>query len=61
MTRNIGNLDRGLRVLVAVIAVIAALLVGAGSVVGIVLIVVALCPLYKVLHLNTRSGKALPR
>jgi Protein of unknown function (DUF2892) len=64
MKRNVGNLDRWLRVLViAPVAVILAFVVGAGSILGIVLFAVAAimlvtglagsCPLYSVFRINT--------
>jgi hypothetical protein len=67
MTKNMINLDRGLRALVvAPAAVIAAVLVGAGSIGGVVLFAfaavmlatsaVGFCPLYMLLHINT-SGR----
>ena len=65
------NLDRGFRALVvAPAAVIAAVLVGAGSIGGIVLLALAsimlgtsavgFCPLYTLLHINTRGRTPLP-
>ena len=70
MTKNMSTLDRKLRTfLVAPLLVVIALLVGATSVAGIVLLVLAgvmlatsalsFCPLYAVLHLNTRGAKPL--
>jgi len=67
MTKNMRNLDRGLRAfVVAPAAFIAAVLVGAGSVVGIPLFALAgvmlatsavgFCPLYVLVHINT-SGR----
>ena len=63
MKSNTGNTDRGIRVALAVVAVIAALLVGIGSIAGIILLVVAVvlavtaavgfCPLYRVFGINT--------
>ncbi len=63
MVRNESSLDRVLRLVGAVIAVAVALAVGAGSVGGIVLLVVGavllvtaavgFCPLYRVLGLST--------
>jgi hypothetical protein len=69
--KNMNNLDRGLRALVvAPAAVIAAVLVGAGTIGGIVLFALAaimlgtsavgFCPLYALLHVNTRGRTALP-
>lgn len=64
MNLNVGNTDRVLRIIVAVVAVVVSALVGFGSVVGIVLLVVAaimvvtaavgFCPLYRVFGLRTR-------
>jgi Protein of unknown function (DUF2892) len=65
MTRNMGTRDRALRAfLVAPAAAVAAILVGAGSVLGVVLLVVAAlmvataaagyCPLYALVGLSTR-------
>ena len=64
MTRNMGNWDRGLRMfLVAPVAIVAALIVGAGSVGGIILFAVAgimlvtsvtaFCPTYTVIGIST--------
>jgi hypothetical protein len=71
MIRNMNNLDRGLRAfVVAPAAVIAAVLVGAGSVGGVVLFALAavmlatsavgFCPLYALLHINTSGRRPLP-
>ncbi len=71
MTKNMRNLDRGLRAfVVAPVAVIVALAVGAGSVVGVVLIALAavmlatsavgFCPLYRLLHIDTSGRRPLP-
>ncbi|MEZ5101877.1 MAG: DUF2892 domain-containing protein [Thermoleophilia bacterium] len=67
MARNMGNLDRGLRLVVAVVALIVGIVIGAGSVGGIVLIVIAaimggtslvgFCPLYPLLRVNTCPRK----
>ena len=72
MTRNMSNLDRGLRAfVVAPAAVIAAVLVGAGSVGGILLFALAgvmlatsavgFCPLYTLLHINRGGHTPQPR
>ncbi len=64
MTHNMGNFDRGLRTfVVAPVAIVLAVLAGAGSVLGIILFVVVgimlatsavgFCPLYRALGLNT--------
>ena len=71
MTRNMSNLDRGLRALVvAPVAIVLAIVVGAGSIGGILLFALAaimlatgavgFCPLYALLHLNTRGRTPLP-
>jgi Protein of unknown function (DUF2892) len=70
MTRNMRNLDRGLRAFVgAPAAVIAAALVGVGSVGGILMLVLAAvmlatsavgsCPLYVLLHIDTSGRRPL--
>lgn len=64
MTRNMGPLDRGLRAfVVAPVAIVVALLVGAGTIAGVVLFVVAAvmlvtgatgyCPTYTVIGIST--------
>jgi Protein of unknown function (DUF2892) len=64
MSRNMGAFDRGLRAfLVAPVAVIVAFLIGAGTVVGIVLLVVVglmlttaaagFCPTYTIIGIST--------
>jgi hypothetical protein len=73
MTRNMSSPDRIIRALViAPAAVIAALLIGAGTVAGVVLLAVAAimlgtaaaawCPLYALLGINTcrRTGSVGP-
>ena len=70
MHTNMNNLDRTVRAGIAVAAFIVALVVGAGSVGGIVLLVLAalmavtatvgFCPLYALLHLDTRGRRPLP-
>lgn len=67
MGKNESALDRGVRVVIAVVAAVVAFAVGAGSVLGIVLLVVAaimlataavgFCPLYKIFGINT-AGRA---
>lgn len=65
MTLNMGNVDRGFRVfVVAPVAIVAALLVGAGTVGGVVLFAVAgimlatgatgFCPTYTLVGISTR-------
>ena len=69
MSRNMSNLDRGLRsFLIAPVAIILAVVVGAGSIGGILLFALAaimlgtsavgFCPLYTLLHINTRGPHA---
>ena len=71
MTRNMSTLDRRLRGLVVMpLLVIVALIVGAGTILGIVLLALAavmlatsavgVCPLYTLLHINTRGARPLP-
>jgi hypothetical protein len=71
MSRNMNNADRALRTfLVAPAAIIVAFVVGAGSVAGIVLFALAaimvatsaigFCPLYRLLHIDTRGRTPLP-
>ena len=71
MSKNMSNLDRGLRAfLVAPLAIVVAFVVGAGSILGIALFAIAAimlatsaigyCPLYTLLHLDTRGRKPLP-
>ena len=66
MTRNMSSTDRVVRLVGAVALVAVALLVGMGSLLGIVLLVVAVvlagtsavgfCPLYRLLGLSTRPA-----
>jgi hypothetical protein len=71
MTKNMNTLDRALRAFVAApLLMIAALFVGAGTILGVVLLVLAavmlataavgFCPLYALFHLNTRGQQPLP-
>ncbi|HRC08733.1 MAG TPA: DUF2892 domain-containing protein [Miltoncostaeales bacterium] len=63
MKPNVGSTDKMVRALVAVVAVVLAFVTGPGSALGIILFVVAaiaaltalvgVCPLYKVLGMNT--------
>ncbi len=67
MTANVGTADRVIRVVLAVVAAIVGFSVGAGSVLGIVLLVVAavllvtaavgFCPLYRLVGLSTSKAK----
>jgi hypothetical protein len=69
MRVNMGSIDRVLRsFVVAPAAIVVAILVGAGSVLGIVLLVLAavmlatsaagFCPLYKLVRLDTRRRRS---
>jgi hypothetical protein len=71
MSTNMSNLDRGLRsLLVAPAAIVLAVVLGAGSIGGIVLFALAaimlatsavgFCPLYTLLHIDTRGRTPLP-
>lgn len=71
MSRNMSTLDRALRsFLVAPAAIVVAFVVGAGSVGGIALCALAavmvgtsaagFCPLYRLLHIDTRGRTLLP-
>jgi len=71
MSRNMSTLDRVIRgFAVAPLAILAAVLLGVGSIGGIVLFVIAaimivtaavgVCPLYSLLHLDTRGSRPLP-
>jgi hypothetical protein len=71
MSKNMSNLDRGLRAfLVAPAAVIVGVVVGPASVLAIVLYALAavmlatatagFCPLYALFHLETRGRRPLP-
>jgi Protein of unknown function (DUF2892) len=71
MSRNMSNPDRALRgLVVAPIAIVLAVLVGAGSIGGIVLFALAaimlatsavgFCPLYTLFRLDTRGRTPLP-
>ncbi len=67
MTANVGSPDKVARIVLGVVAAIVAFLAGAGSVLGIVLLVVAgvlivtavtgFCPLYRLVGVNTCKVK----
>ncbi len=72
MNINMGSIDRLVRAfVVAPVAIVVALVVGAGSVAGIVLLALAaimlataavgVCPLYKLFKINTRSHRRSTR
>jgi hypothetical protein len=68
MNANVGNADKLIRLVLAVVAAVVAFSVGAGSALGIVLLVVAavllvtaavgFCPLYRVIGMSTCKVKA---
>ena len=71
MSRNISTLDRAVRIfLIAPVAIVIAILVGAGSPLGILLFVLAAlmlatsavgyCPLYTLLHIDRHGRRPLP-
>ncbi len=69
MSTNMSALDRGLRTLVALAAIGAAVAIGAGSVGGIVLFafagvmlatgMVGFCPLYRLIRFDSRNHRPL--
>jgi hypothetical protein len=68
MNANVGNADKLIRLLIAAVAAILAFSVGAGSLLGIVLLLVAgvmlvtaavgFCPLYRLFGMSTCQVKA---
>jgi hypothetical protein len=70
MHNNMSNLDRAIRAGIAVAALVAAIVIGAGSVGGIVLLVVTalmavtaavgFCPLYASFHFDSHGRRPLP-
>ena len=71
MPKNMSTFDRRLRgFLVAPLAIIIAFVIGIGSVTGILLVIVAaimlatsavgFCPLYVLLHFDSRGHRPLP-
>jgi len=71
MTKNMSSIDRALRAFaVAPLAIVFAFVAGAGSIAGIVLFAIAaimlatsavgFCPLYRLLHVDTRGRRPLP-
>lgn len=67
MTQNMGPVDQGARVVVAFALALLSLSLGFGTVIGIVLLVIAgvllvtatagFCPLYAVLRISTRTHR----
>ena len=70
MSPNMSTLDRSLRAGIALAAIAAGVVIGAGSPLGIVLFAVAavmvatsaigFCPLYALLHFDSRGHRPLP-
>ena len=70
MSPNLSTLDRSLRAVIALAAVAAGVAIGAGSPLGIVLFAMAavlvatsaigFCPLYALLHFDSRGQRPLP-
>jgi hypothetical protein len=70
MAPNMSSLDRGLRALAALVAIGVSVSIGAGSLAGIVLFALAavllatsavgFCPLYALLHIDSRGQRPLP-
>jgi hypothetical protein len=70
MNTNMSNVDRLLRALIAAVALVVAIVIGAGSVAGIVLLVVTalmgvtaavgFCPLYALFHIDSHGRRPLP-
>jgi hypothetical protein len=68
MNANVGNADKVVRVVIAAVAAILAFVIGAGTVGGIILLVVAVvmlataamgfCPLYRIFGMSTCKVKA---
>ena len=66
MVKNVGSPDKIARYLIAVVAIIAAFLVGAGTVLGIILFLVAaimvltaalgFCPIWRIVGVNTNKS-----
>jgi hypothetical protein len=67
MSTNEGVVDRALRITLGIVALVAGLALGVGSVVGIVLLVVAaimlltgivgFCPLYRIFRISTAGRR----
>jgi DUF2892 family protein len=70
MPNNMSNVDRAVRAVLAAAALVVAIVIGAGSVAGVVLLgVVALmsvtaavgfCPLYALFHVDSHGRRPLP-
>ncbi|HNV10689.1 MAG TPA: DUF2892 domain-containing protein [Propionibacteriaceae bacterium] len=67
MTKNVSDTDKIVRLGLSVVAFIGALLAGFGSVVGVILLIIALlaavtavigfCPIYRMLGISTTPSK----
>lgn len=70
MHTNMSNLDRAIRAGIAIAALVIAIVIGAGSTGGIVLLVVTalmgvtaavgFCPLYALFHFDSHGRRPLP-
>ena len=70
MHNNMSNVDRAVRAVIAAAALVVAIVVGAGSVAGLVLLVVGalmgvtaavgFCPLYALFHVDSHGRRPLP-
>ena len=70
MHNNMSNVDRAFRAVIAAAALVVAIVVGAGSVAGLVLLVVGalmgvtaavgFCPLYALFHVDSHGRRPLP-
>jgi hypothetical protein len=70
MHSNMSNFDRALRAGIAVVALVVAIVIGAGSIGGIVLLLLTavmgataaagFCPLYALFHFDSHGRRPLP-
>jgi DUF2892 family protein len=70
MPNNMSNVDRAVRAVLAAAALVVAIVIGAGSVAGVVLLVVValmgvtaavgFCPLYALFHVDSHGRRPLP-
>jgi hypothetical protein len=71
MSRNVGSTDRLIRFAVALVAIVVALVAGPGSVLGVILFIVAgimsvtgatgVCPLYRLVGVDTCKVRSAPK
>lgn len=71
MNTNMGPRDRAVRAVIAAVGLVVAIVIGAGSVAGILLLVVAavmgmtatvgFCPLYALFHFDSHGSRPLSR